>query len=109
MDIENSLHRALRAEQAPPDFTDRVLARVQVQAQAMVKPQPPQRARWHLPLALVASLSVVAVGAGILQQQREAQRLRSAQQLAIALEITSSRLNEVQQRLNRNQNTENGI
>ena len=32
-----------------------------------------------------------------------------AQQLAIALEITSSQLNQVQQRLNRNPNTENGI
>ena len=35
--------------------------------------------------------------------------MQSAQQLAIALEITSSQLNHVQQKLNRTQNMENGI
>lgn len=111
MDIEESLRRALRAEDPPPDFTARVLARVESQAaaQAAAKTAVRRRARWQLPMALAASLFVVAVTAGIVQQQREAQRRHSAQQLAIALEITSSQLNQVQQKLNRNRNTENGI
>jgi hypothetical protein len=102
MDIEKSLQLALRPEQPPPDFSDRVMARVATQSKS-------RRSRWQLPLALAASLVVVVAGLGILQQQREAQRLQSAQQLAIALEITSSQLNHVQQKLNRTQNMENGI
>jgi len=103
MDIEESLRRALRAEEPPPDFTSRVMAMVAVTAQAR------RRARWQVPLALAASVVLAVVGLGIVQQQREAQRLHSAQQLAIALEITSSQLNQVQQKLNRKQTTENGI
>ena len=103
MDIEESLRRALRVEEPPPDFTQRVMARVNAQSQAR------RRARWHLPLALAASGVLAVVALGIVQQQREAQRLQSAQQLAIALEITSSQLNPVQQKLNRGQNMENGI
>lgn len=107
MDIEESLRRALRAEEPPPDFTHRVMAQVEQRVQAQSRAR--RRARWQVPLALAASLLVAAVGLGIVQQQREAQRLHSAQQLAIALEITSSQLNQVQQKLNRNQTTENGI
>ncbi|HMA12325.1 MAG TPA: hypothetical protein VKO83_10585, partial [Steroidobacteraceae bacterium] len=81
----------------------RVMERVAANARAR------RRARWHIPFALAASLLVAAVGLVIVQQQREAERLHSAQQLAIALEITSSQLNLVQQKLNRKQNTENGI
>lgn len=103
MDIEESLRRALRVEEPPPDFTSRVMAKVAASSQAR------RRARWHVPLALAASVLVVAVGLGIVRQQREAQQRHSAQQLAIALEITSAQLNQVQQRLNRNQTTENGI
>ena len=103
MDIEESLRRALRAEEPPPDFTSRVMAKLAVTAQAR------RRARWQVPLALAASVVLAVVGLGIVQQQREAQRLHSAQQLAIALEITSSQLNQVQQKLNRKQTTENGI
>ena len=57
----------------------------------------------------LSGLMYSLVALGIVQQQREAQRLQSAQQLAIALEITSSQLNQVQQKLNRGQNMENGI
>lgn len=103
MDIEESLRRALRAEEPPPDFTSRVMAKVATAAQSR------RRARWQLPLALAASVVLAVVGLGIVRQQREAQQLHSAQQLAIALEITSSQLNQVQQKLNRKQNLENGI
>lgn len=107
MDIEESLRRALRVEEPAPDFTWRVMAQVagRVQAQAPSR----RRARWQVPLALAASLLAVVAGLGIVQQQREAQQLRSARQLAIALEITSSQLNQVQQKLNHRPDMENGI
>lgn len=114
MDIEESLRRALRAEDAPPDFTNRVLARVArdhaqaVHAQA-VQAHARRRPRWQVPLALAASVVVVVAGLGIVQQQREARQLQSARQLAMALEITSSQLNQVQQKLNQTQDQENGI
>jgi hypothetical protein len=103
MDIEESLRRALRVEEPSPDFTRRVMAKVDVTAQAR------RRARWQVPLALAATVALAVVGLRIVQQQREAQRLHSAQQLAIALEITSSQLNQVQQKLNRKPTLENGI
>jgi anti-sigma-K factor RskA len=103
MDIEKSLQLALRPEEPAPDFTRRVMARVAAESQLR------RRARWRVPLALAASLVVVAVGLGVVQQQRETQRLHSARQLALALEITSSQLNQVQQKLNHPQTTENGI
>jgi anti-sigma-K factor RskA len=102
MDIEEALRHALRVEEPSPDFTRAVMDRVAGQT-------PVRRARWRMPLALAAAVLVAAVGLGILQQQREAQRLQSARQLAIALEITSSQLNQAQQRLSRRQNRENGI
>jgi hypothetical protein len=109
MDIEESLRRALRAEEPAPDFTGRVLARVarsQVQA---AQPLARRRSRWQLPLALAASVVVAVAGLGIVQQQRESQRLQAARQLALALEITSSQLNQVQQKLIHTPNQENGI
>ena len=77
MEIEESLRRALRVEEPAPDFTQRVMARVAVQSQAR------RRARWQVPLALAASCVLAVVALGIVQQQREAQRLQSARQLAI--------------------------
>jgi hypothetical protein len=103
MDIEKSLQLALRPEEPSPDFTSRVMARVAAESQLS------RRARWRVPAALAASLVLLAVGLGLVQQQREVQRLHSARQLAIALEITSSQLNQVQQKLNRKQTLENGI
>jgi hypothetical protein len=103
MDIEDSLRRALRAEEPPPDFTSRVMTRVAVQ------PQARRHSRWQVPIALAASLVLVVAGLGIVHQQREARRMHSARQLAIALEITSSQLNQVQQKLNPRPNMENGI
>src|SRR4029079_10053781 len=96
MDIERSLQAALRPVDPGVDFTAGVMARVAVQQQARRR-----RARWQMPLALAASLVVTAVGLTIVMQQREEQRIETARwQLALALEITSSQLSQLQQRLN---------
>lgn len=103
MDIEKSLQLALRPEEPSPDFAARVMARVANAASARHRP------RWHMPVALAASLVLAAVGVRTVMQQRAAEQAHSAQQLAIALEITSSQLNQIQQKLNRPRSMENGI
>ena len=104
MDIERSLQAALRPVDPPADFTAGVMARIAREQQQR------RRARWQMPVALAASLVVAVVGVKIVMQQREAQRIETArQQLAVALEITSSQLNGLQQKLNRKSSMENGI
>jgi hypothetical protein len=93
MEIEESLRRALHAEEPGSDFTGRVLAKVSANV------SHPRRPHWQLSAALAASLLMVAIGTGIVHNQLEAQRVDSARQLAIALEITSSQLNQVQRML----------
>lgn len=105
MDIERSLQAALRPVEPGADFAAGVLARIAVAQQARQR-----RARWQMPLALAASVMVAAVGLKLVMQQREAQHIETArQQLALALEITSSQLNSLQQKLNPNESKENGI
>jgi hypothetical protein len=103
MEIEESLRRALQAQEPGSDFTSRVLAEVSAHVRVV-----PHRRAWGLPAALAASLVTAAIGLGIVQQQHEAERLSSARQLAIALEITSSQLNQVQRMLNRRTTKEDG-
>jgi hypothetical protein len=103
MEIEESLRRALNTEEPRADFTSRVLARVSA------KVQPPRRPHWRWPAALAASVVMAAIGVGIVHVELEAQRVNSARQLAIALEITSSQLNQVRRLLNRSTTKEDGI
>ena len=104
MNIEDTLRTTLRPEDPGPEFTARVMAGIDAGK------QPRQKRRWRLPLALAASVLVAAFGLVMLQQQAEQRRIESAQQqLRLALEITSEQLNQVQQRLARNGNEENGI
>ena len=104
MNIEDTLRTTLRPEDPGPEFTARVMAGIDAGR------QPRQKRRWRLPLALAASVLVAAFGLVMLQQQAEQRRIESAQQqLRLALEITSEQLNQVQRRLARNGNEENGI
>ena|SRR6187455_230000 len=104
MNIEDTLRTTLRPEDPGPEFTARVMAGIDAGK------QPRQKRGWRLPLALAASVLVAAFGLVMLQQQAEQRRIESAQlQLRLALEITSEQLNQVQQRLARNGNEENGI
>ena len=104
MNIEDTLRTTLRPEDPGPEFTARVMAGIDAGK------QPRQKRGWRLPLALAASVLVAAFGLVMLQQQAEQRRIESAQQqLRLALEITSEQLNQVQRRLARNGNEENGI
>jgi hypothetical protein len=101
MNIEDSLRAALRPQDPGAQFTARVIAAVSA--------APRRRARLQLPMALAASMVATAVGLGLIHQQAEQRRVETArQQLVLALEITSAKLNQVQQRLARSGNEENG-
>jgi hypothetical protein len=105
MDIEKQLEAALRAQDPGPAFTHAVLARVR-------QPAIAQRfaTRWRLPVALAASVLMALVGTWLIDHQLQQDRMIVArQQLALALEITSEQLNQVQQKLSRNEAKENGI
>jgi hypothetical protein len=91
MDIEEHLRAALAPREPRPGFDERVMTRLKVGRPA------PVRRSWRIAAALAATL----VGAAFalhwqLVQQRERQ---AGQQLLLALQITSSELNQVQQKL----------
>jgi hypothetical protein len=106
MDIEKQLEAALRAQDPGPDFTAAVLARLARPPVASARPAT----RWRLPVSLAASVLLTLVGAALIERQLQQDRIVMAtQQLALALEITSEQLNQVQQKLSRNDSQENGI
>ena len=102
MNIEDSLRDALRPQDPGTQFTTRVMAAVNAAPHR-------RRMRLQLPMALAASVIVTAIGLALLHQQAEHRRGEAArQQLVLALEITSEKLNQVQQRLSRSGHEENG-
>jgi hypothetical protein len=96
MNIEHDLQRALRRQPAPPDFADRVLARIDAQP-APASRRPPVR-QW---LAAAAAAALVATGAAqyytYQQSVTEAERIK--QDIRLALQITSEKLALVQARV----------
>jgi hypothetical protein len=109
MHIEKDLVSALRAQDPGPDFTKAVLARVarpSAPAVAAVR----QASRWRLPMSLAASVLVMTLGAWLVDRQLQQQRsVAAGEQLAMALAITSAQLNNVQQKISRNADPEDGI
>jgi len=106
MDIEKQLEAALRAQDPGPDFTATVMARLVQQPVINMR----ATTRWRLPVSLAASVLLTLVGAWLIERQLQQDRIVVAtRQLALALEITSEQLNQVQQKLSRNESQENGI
>lgn len=102
MDIEDSLRAALRPQDPGADFTAGVMAKI-----GSGRAAPRSHRKW--PLALAASVLATVAGLGVMQQVVERRRAEAAaQQLALAIEITSAQLNLVHQRLVRTEYEENG-
>lgn len=98
MDIERHLRDSLAPRPAPPDLEAAVMARLR--ESSAVQGTPPQRRfDWRLPAAFAATVLSVAGGLHWYAGQQRAAHDR--QQLMLALAITSSQLNQVQQRLTR--------
>lgn len=104
--FESDLHEQLRARAAPAGFTDRVMARVEKRNQGR---------SWRLffgtrwrpawSWAAVAALLAITV-AGSLERERE-QRIageHAREQVLLALRITGTTLNQVQQKVNADTN-----
>ena len=97
MNIEHELQRALRRKSAPPDFADRVLARIDPPAASAASRRSPVR-QW---LAAAAAAALVATGAAryYTHQQTVAEAERVNQEIRIALQITSEKLAHVQRKV----------
>jgi hypothetical protein len=96
-EFERELRASLARREPPPDFAERVVARL---------PQParPRVSRWR-PLytgALAASLAACVFGVAQYREYRKGQAAKA--QLMFALEITAQKLHVAQEKLNqRNQ------
>ncbi len=100
MDLEQQLRESLVARDPDADFEARVMAQLARQRSAA----PGRRRKWRLPATLAASVVAAAFGLQwYAMQQREA---RAHDQLLLAMQITSFELQQLQQRLNRNETQE---
>ena len=100
-DFEDQLRRALERRDPSPDFTARVLARVDPQRQPR-----PQSARWFdwrawAAAAVAASLLAAATGLDITRRGRiaRAEGEEARAQLIQALAITSTELNKIHKKV----------
>jgi len=95
MNLEDDLHRAFRRQPAPPDFADRVLARIEPRAVSVAANAPGSRripaARW---LALAAVIALAATGGAryYVYQQTATEAERVKAEIRLALRITGEKL-----------------
>jgi uncharacterized protein YlxW (UPF0749 family) len=105
-DVDERLRRALRRTPAPPRLADSVLARV-LEAQDATghraRSGQAVRTRWPVwRLTAVAASLLLAVASGAYYSHRRSEEVRAAEaarDVRIALEITSEKLNHVQQKV----------
>lgn len=96
MSLESELRDSLRRKPAPPDLVDRVMSQID----APVISRPVRR----MPAGAVAAAAMLAVfitglTAHHIEQQREGERAKA--QLMLALRLTSKKIHETQQHLQR--------
>jgi hypothetical protein len=84
-DFENELRRALRRQEPPSGFTDRVMARISNR-----RPQPIWHRQW---LAAAAAACIAVIGSGAWEQhRRQVEGERAKQELIYALTVASESL-----------------
>jgi hypothetical protein len=97
VNFEEELRQAMRRAPAPADFAGRVLAKV---------PRSAPRPVWRRPLALglaAGLLMAAAIPMGVSEyKRRERERgLKATKQLMIALRVTSNRLRQTKEKIER--------
>jgi hypothetical protein len=94
--LDEKLRAALRPVDPDEDFANRVLARIDANEQHSPKKltRPRLLLRWHIPVALAASVAI-AIIVGLEWQQQQQEGLRAREQLIEALRVTSSKLDLV--------------
>ncbi len=91
--FEHDLRESLRRQQPPAGFAEQVIARARAR-ERRITPTPWQ---W---VAVAAMLVLMAGGFALVREQRrQAETERNKEQLIVALQITSSKLNRIQVRL----------
>jgi len=84
-DFENELRRALRRQQPPSGFADRVMARIPNH-----RPRPIWHRQW---LAAAAAACIAVIGSGAWEQhRRQVEGERAKQELIYALTVASESL-----------------
>ena len=84
-DFENELRRALRRQEPPPGFNDRVMARIPNR-----RPKPIWHRQW---LAVAAAACIAVIGSGAWEQhRRQVEGERARQELIYALTVASESL-----------------
>jgi hypothetical protein len=86
-EFEHDLRSALRREEPPPGFTQRVLARTGVKAS-------PRRTSWMA--AAIAACLLLSIGGF---EYRQYQGRKAKNELLLALEIAGSKLNLAEQKI----------
>jgi hypothetical protein len=90
--FERELSESLKRREPPPGFAERVLAHT-------FATEKPGFSGWRW-LAVAALVVLMAGGGAVVREQRRADEgERQKQQLIVALQITSSKLSRVQERL----------
>src|SRR5262245_9809014 len=97
-DFERDLHDALRRRQPPPGFAGRVLARTR-ELERHTQAVPWWNLSWRWASAAAMALMLVA-GLPLYQEhRRQVETQKSKEQLLLALRITGSKLQLVQEKL----------
>jgi len=93
-DLETKLRRALRPVDTDVDLAQRVLDALNDEDASAAHRSVRSRApRWHIPVALAASIAALAiVGVQWRHHQYEEEGLRAREELLEALRVTSSKL-----------------
>jgi hypothetical protein len=103
MNFDDELRAALKRQEPPKGFAERVLARVEPTTAAARQPSWRERWAWLNPssrpvwvtASVVAAMLLVTSG---MQYQRQRQGELAKQQVMLALEIAGSKLNYVQKK-----------
>ena len=118
--LEDELKSALRREQPPSDFTDRVMARI---AQSPAKQEKerqrdgwlkrlagffqPHQMKWAMAGAMACLLVAAALGITLRREHQQAMEIaegeKAKEQVLLAMRIASAKLNLAQKKVQENQ------
>jgi hypothetical protein len=99
-DLEHLLRQGLRPRQTPAGFTARLMARLPETSQ--VPPFPQKRSFWAPAMRWAAAAVLLGVAGGSYWQQQQKERIageRARGQLMLALRLSATTLNDVQQKV----------
>lgn len=106
MTSENDLREALKRQEPPEGFTERTLARLRADVENSAASSPPRardprptRAPAWAAAGVAATLAIAAGAVQIVNHQHDADARRAAEQLTLALRVTSDTLRGVETRV----------